>query len=627
MTYADLDRAFPFRVRPLRDETIDSLTRRVLTANAEPADLPRHLLSAHGLSDADWPSVLHQKNASAPARSPVSTGAHHADGTTCEQCTDLLTQRFMCTHCSHGHPVEQEPHFRAPVCARHRRWTGFDASPDNQHDVSRAHVRAARRFDTLRRTGRIDVRLYGLVVQHLTAELAKSEADLFPAAVGIISDLTDPALLRRLLDPRRTFAQAHTLLRRTVATRFGEEPPATIRALWLALRPAFAASRSAARTGAACSPSHPHDFPVHTEAVKDIPHMREREPFTAFLTATGDTPESANAFLGNAYQRLVPGTGRRRHVCPHGHEFVRATSVRSPRCPDCPRGGAATPGSNDIASQSPRLLAEWDHERNAPLTPSMVAVHSGDSIHWLCSKGHSYPATPSNRTLNDQGCAVCQNRRILPGFNDFATRYPKKFGELSPNWLSRYDPIRHTPASKVTASWTCQAGHEFKATFKQRADGRNCDQCRRLRSVAKRGSLADKHPLLAAEWVEEANTKTPHDYSPGSKMTATWRCHRGHEYPMRIERRVAGGGCKYCANRVLLTGFNDFATLHPRIASEWHPYQNWTRPFEVFPMSNKTWTWRCINGHEMKRSTVHRIASGGCTECPRDERAAYRRPL
>ena len=172
--------------------------------------------------------------------------------------------------------------------------------------------------------------------------------------------------------------------------------------------------------------------------------------------------------------------------------------------------------------------------------------------------------------------------------------------------------------------WCCAAGHTFKATFRQRANGRSCDQCRRLRSVAKRGSLAEKHPLIAQEWDHEANDKTPHDYSPGSRLPAHWVCPMGHQYTMRIQRRVAGGGCYYCANRVLLPGFNDLATREPRIASEWHPWRNWTRPSEVFPHSNKKWVWECPNGHVMERSPAHRILSGGCSECPREERATFR---
>ncbi|BDV32254.1 zinc-ribbon domain-containing protein [Microbacterium terricola] len=623
-TTMERPRPFPFRVRPRHGESIQSLTRRVLAANSEPADLPRVLLAEHQLAKAEWPTLLHQKNRSTPAPRPFNAGVFHRDGTTCDQCTDLLQQRWMCTLCTHGDHVEQDPHFLAPVCARHQRWVGFTETPDAQHRIGQSHLRAAARFEKLRRTSRIDPRLYGLASQHLAAELGRSESDVFPMVIDLIAQLTHPDFLRVMLDPRQTYARTFLKLQSAVTARAGSKQPDTTRALWLALRPAFAAARTASRTGEPFIAGHPHDFPVHPAAVANLPRMREREPFTRFLEQTSDTPATANSYLGDAYQRLVPGSHTRHHVCAHGHSFTRTSSDPDPRCLVCPRTGTATPGLNDIGSR-PALLAQWDYERNGDLLPTMVAISSSIKVHWLCRReGHPFSATPSNRSNNDQGCPFCQNRSILPGFNDFATRHPRAFAELAPSSLTRYNPYRHTANSPIFADWVCAAGHEFRARYRERAAGHACRECRRLASVTKRGTLAEKEPLLAAEWVYTDTGKTPHDYSPHSHAPATWRCAKGHEYPMRIDRRVAGGGCPYCAGRLLLAGFNDLATRHPEIAAEWHPYLNWTRPDEVFPGSNKIWVWLCPNGHQMKRSAANRVLSGGCSECPPDERAVPR---
>ncbi|WEG08645.1 zinc-ribbon domain-containing protein [Microbacterium horticulturae] len=620
----ELHRTFPFRVRPRYRETVDSLTRRVLAINGEPADLPTRVLTTHGLTADQWPTLLHKKNRSRPYDA-VNAGVHHHDGQMCAQCTDLLPHRWMCTLCAGGDHVEQAPHFTSPVCFRHRRWLGFTETPERQHTTSAEHVRAARRFDKLRQAARVDPRLFGLVSGHLTDELQASEEDVFPTSIALIHQLTHPDFLRKMLDPRQTYRRGYLRLQAAVTSHAGRRLPGTTRALWLLMRPAFAAARTAARTGQPFASGHPHDFPVHPAAVRALPHMRDREPFTRFLEQTGDTPSSANTYLGAAYQRLAPGTRSRHHVCRHGHTFTHTSADLEPRCPRCPRAGAAIPGVNDIASQAPRLVKQWDWQRNGALSPTMVATSSHDKLHWLCKKQHPFSATPSNRTQNDQGCPVCQNRRVLAGANDFATRFPRAFAELSPSAVHRYNPYVHTPSSDVCTRWTCAAGHEFPATFKQRATGYTCPQCRRLASVALRGSLAEKHPAIAAQWVDTGTGRTAHDYSPGSKKPGRWRCERGHEYDMPIERRVAGCGCPYCAGRRLLPGFNDLAATHPRIAAEWHPYLNWTTPDQVFPGSNKKWHWLCPNGHRVYRSAAHRILSGGCAECPREERALHRR--
>ena len=35
-----------------------------------------------------------------------------------------------------------------------------------------------------------------------------------------------------------------------------------------------------------------------------------------------------------------------------------------------------------------------------------------------------------------------------------------------------------------------------------------------------------------------------------------------------------GNGCPYCANRKVLVGFNDLATVQPLVAKEWHESLN-----------------------------------------------------
>ena len=40
--------------------------------------------------------------------------------------------------------------------------------------------------------------------------------------------------------------------------------------------------------------------------------------------------------------------------------------------------------------------------------------------------------------------------------------------------------------------------------------------------------------------------------------------------------------------------------------------------------TNDLFHWKCPDGHEMRRSIPNRIASGGCTRCPHEQRAAHR---
>lgn len=89
---------------------------------------------------------------------------------------------------------------------------------------------------------------------------------------------------------------------------------------------------------------------------------------------------------------------------------------------------------------------------------------------------------------------------------------------------------------------------------------------------------------------------------------------------MRIEVRTRGCGCPYCARRLILEGFNDFATTHPELAPDWHPWKNRKYPSEVVTGSIEIFHWMCKDGHERPQSIPNRIKSGGCVMCAWHER-------
>ena len=65
-------------------------------------------------------------------------------------------------------------------------------------------------------------------------------------------------------------------------------------------------------------------------------------------------------------------------------------------CPYC-TGRKVTPKQGGLVKQFPLLAAEWDVEKNAPLTPQDVTTGSHKLIWWLCPKGHSYRSAVKTR--------------------------------------------------------------------------------------------------------------------------------------------------------------------------------------------------------------------------------------
>lgn len=100
-------------------------------------------------------------------------------------------------------------------------------------------------------------------------------------------------------------------------------------------------------------------------------------------------------------------------VCGHHWSAAIYTRVRGTRCPACSRSKVKV-GINDLASQCPKILSEWDYEKNEQigLYPQRVCVASDKKAFWKCSKGHSYQATISSRTRAGSGCQACYLMRI-----------------------------------------------------------------------------------------------------------------------------------------------------------------------------------------------------------------------
>ena len=126
----------------------------------------------------------------------------------------------------------------------------------------------------------------------------------------------------------------------------------------------------------------------------------------------------------------------------------------------------------------------------------------------------------------------------------------------------------------------------------------------------------DTHVLVTKEFANNALGYKPEDFSPGSGKKVWWKCARGHSWSAVLgERANRNRGCPYCYGNKVLAGFNDFATKHPTLLSEWHPTRNTIGPSEISPSSGKKVWWRCTKGHEWDDTVAHRAAGRNCPIC------------
>lgn len=305
--------------------------------------------------------------------------------------------------------------------------------------------------------------------------------------------------------------------------------------------------------------------------------------------------------------------------CAHGHEWQAMVYPRTSRNTDCPycTGKLTWPGENDLASQRPDLVAGWHPTKNAPLTPAQVSLGSHRTVWWVCEKGHEWQAMVKTR-VSGCGCPVCAGRMLLPGENDLLTTHPSLAAEWHPKKNGTLTPRDLSAGTRRKVWWRCKKGHEWCASVASRANGTGCPVCAGKQVIPGESDLASRFPVIAAEWHPTKNAPlTPQQLSPYSNRRVWWRCALGHEWQAAVGARAkAGSGCPYCANRKVLAGFNDLATVQPGIAAEWHPALNGTlTPEMVTPNSHQKVWWQCGSGHVWQAAVYSRTGPQKCG-CP-----------
>ena len=628
-------RTFPFRVRPLHRETLNSYTSRILAANFEPATLPADLVrearqeKQPTTNPEDWLSILTTKTGRQLRLTADPTGwCNHADGDGCKACVELIHQRWLCTRCAHGNRIAQYPHFDAPICARHGRWVGITTAPEGQHQVGAEHTTATRKFTKLRKSYRLDARLYLSVSTALmNANTPKrTESDVFPAAIRIIAAVTSREFASTFFDPSARFEDRFAILRDTVESTYGFSNARITRALWVYFRPTVASLRHAAELKRPFEPTSPHDYP----AVANISASASTaavavQPFTDYLRASRDTLTTALTHeLEHLAHLAVDTDGRLRQlICPVGHAYssrLLASDKGVSQCPACRNNPPHT--YDDLRSAAPHLVNELNPALNGGLAAEDISASSTLKLAWTCARGHTYVATPASRTTTNSTCPVCTKRVVVAGVNDLATTNRMLASEFHPSEYPRRATVMVAAGSTTNILWLCAEGHSFRAPIAARAAGQNCPTCTTAAKHASARSLMESHPDIAKQWHPTRNyPRSPADYVHGSRNLAWWVCDDGHEYSQRIERRtVAGNGCPICSRQKVSAAVDSLDTTTPILTLEWHPTRNKRKASETMSIK-KPYIWKCLaKGHEHMQTVDQRRKSLGCPLCPQPQR-------
>ena len=294
--------------------------------------------------------------------------------------------------------------------------------------------------------------------------------------------------------------------------------------------------------------------------------------------------------------------------------------------------------SKSLSALFPQIAKEWDYEKNAPLTPDLVAAHSGKKAYWICEKGHEYSSVIASRTGDDCGCPVCSNAGVAlyrdgiyigeHSLEKDAPEIAKEF-DVQKNGISA-DNIAVSSNKKMW--WKCSVcNFEWQSKVNNRTSSlkTGCPRCakeqnkqakvRRVNDVLRKGSLFDNYPEVCKEWDYSRNEIKPTEITSASHQKVWWICEKGHSYQTSISHKTSSKptGCPYCTNRKVLAGYNDLATTHPHLLEEWDYEKNDTLPTEILAGShNKVW-WKCYYCKKEYESSPEKRSGKrlGCIRC------------
>ena len=165
-------------------------------------------------------------------------------------------------------------------------------------------------------------------------------------------------------------------------------------------------------------------------------------------------------------------------VCSHGHEWEASIKDRyqGTGCPIC-AGREVLAGFNDLQTTHPQLIDEWDFSKNTTLGPTEVSAGSHKKVWWICSHGHEWKSTVSNRSRGNRNCPICSNQKLLPGYNDLETTNPALAKEWNSSKNGELTPRNVFQNTNKKVWWVCRKGHEWMSSPNDRTQGNGCPIC------------------------------------------------------------------------------------------------------------------------------------------------------
>lgn len=304
-----------------------------------------------------------------------------------------------------------------------------------------------------------------------------------------------------------------------------------------------------------------------------------------------------------------------------GHErYATSYAIKKfPRCVYC-YGNKILTGYNDFATKQPKLLEEWDYEKNK-LNPHKIGEFSNQYAYWICKRcKNSWKAIISSRS-NGRGCPKCNSEKNTSFGEQAIFYYIKKLNIECYNRYkldNRYEIDIFLPQSKVGIEYDGFFFHKNKKTTDKQKEN----------EIKKRGItlyriIEKKEKSNNVFWKDN---KIIYGYDKGDNLTKAIKTlldklniiyDKNFIDVKRDYSEIDKSYQKSLKERSL-------SSLNSEIIKEWDYEKNYPiTPDTIYLSSGKKVWWKCSKcGEAYFRSPNEIMAGCKCPKCSHKRRVA-----
>lgn len=297
----------------------------------------------------------------------------------------------------------------------------------------------------------------------------------------------------------------------------------------------------------------------------------------------------------------------------YGHSWSTTIGNRTKQKSNCPYCGnkKVLKGFNDLASQYPELVDEWDYDLNDE-KPDEVLASGHKSYNWICPLGHKWKTKMYLRTINKHGCKLCN--RVGTSFPEQAIYYYIKnecTDAINCYLIDGMELDVYIPSLNVAIEYDGYRFHSSISKLKkdQKKDRLCQDKGIRLIRIREEG-LCDTDSAIC---YTRKNPEEDESLNPCIEFIFdTVGINAKKKINVQEEHLVIRASYyRYICE-------NSLEKVYPELADEWCFEKNkGLTPSMLSPGSGESVFWRCKQypNHIWKDNIYHRTANRGCPYC------------